>query len=167
MGDWQQLPNLTTEMLVQSKRIKHLLSGDLNKRLVTNPEFNGREKEYLRAQIARIVHSNTICPDGLYDKEEEGGGIVPRDDESREIKSTNDLSTLENWVWIRPAFLNSGNLKANEVDENEDEENANPNKEVRETTVERLLKVETDKDNWKITLQGLSDLHKIDGKDVS
>jgi len=65
MGDWQQLPNLTTEMLVQSKRIKHLLSGDLNKRLVTNPEFNGREKEYLRAQIARIVHSNTICPDGL------------------------------------------------------------------------------------------------------
>jgi len=42
-----------------------MLTGDLNRRLVTNPAFNGREKEYLRAQIARIVHSTTLVPDGL------------------------------------------------------------------------------------------------------
>lgn len=39
------LPPLTPELLVQAQKIKRLLSGDLNKRLVTNPEFSGREKE--------------------------------------------------------------------------------------------------------------------------
>jgi len=44
-GDWLCLPPLTPELLVQAQKIKHLLTGNLNKRLVTNPEFNGREKE--------------------------------------------------------------------------------------------------------------------------
>jgi len=66
--------------------------------------------------------------------------------------------------------LPSGLLKAKEVEEGEDEE-ANANKEKAEQTVERLLKLdnerEKDKDAWKSLIQGLTDIHKIDGKDVS
>lgn len=142
-----------------------MLTGDLNRRLVTNPEFNGREKEYLRAQLSRIVHSTTICPDGLYEKDEEGLGIIPKDEENKEIKSTFDLNSSESWVWLRPSFLPSGNLKAKEVEGDEDEDDKN--KENREQTVERLLKLDADKDNWKYNIQGLQDVHKIDGKDMN
>jgi len=89
---------LTSELLVQSQKIKHILTGNLTKRLVTNPEFNGRQKEYLRAQIARIVHSTTICPDGLWDKNEDGDGIIPKEDDAKEIKSCNELGNLESWI---------------------------------------------------------------------
>lgn len=119
----------------------------------------------MRAQIARIVHSTTLVPDGLYEKEEDGSGIILKDDENREIKSTFDLNTIESWSWLRPCILPSGNLKAKEV-ENEDDEDEK-NKENREQTVERLLKLDTDKENWKLSIQGLQDVHKIDGKDVN
>jgi len=117
----------------------------------------------LRAQISRIVHSTTLLPDGLYDKDEEGGGVVLR--EEPDLKGTNDLLVHENWVFSRPGFLPSGNLKAKEVEGEEEDENVN--KEAREQTMERLLKLETDKDHWKVSIQGLSDIHKLDGKDVS
>lgn len=164
-GEWQRLPDIQPHHVTQSTRIKHLLTGNLNTRLVTNPVFDGREKEFLRAQIARIVHATTVCPEGLFEKDEEGGGIVPKDEETREIKSTQELNSLEQWCWLRPCFLPSGLLKAKEVEENEEEEEKK--NENRETTVERLLKLETDKENWKISLNGFTDVHKIEGKDVS
>lgn len=90
---------------------------------------------------------------------------MPKDEENKEVKGTNDLNSHESWVWLRPAFLPSGLLKAKEVEGDEDDENAN--KEAREQTVERLLKIEADKDSWKLVIQGLSDIHKIEGRDVS
>jgi hypothetical protein len=162
-GDWYKLPNLDLNLLLQSQRIKRIISGDLNARLVTNPEFDGREKEFLRAQIARIVHSTTLIPEGLYDKDDEGTGIVLK--EEPDVKATGDLNSHENWVYARPGILPSGHLKAKEVEGDDDDDNAN--KEAREQTMERLLKLETDKDSWKIALQGLPDIHKLDGKDVS
>lgn len=167
-NEWTRLPDIQPHHVTQAKNIKHLLSGDMNKRLVTNPEFDGREKEFLRAQIARIVHSTTVCPEGLFDKDDENttGGIVAKEDEAKEIKSNAELNSLEQWVWLRPCFLPSGNLKAKEIEENEDEDGKEKKDEVRETTVERLLKLENDKDSWKVELKGLQDIHKIEGKDV-
>lgn len=90
-------------------------------------------------------------------------GIQLKDDENKEYKSTFDLNSIESWSWLRPCVLQSGNLKAKEVENEEDEDEKN--KENREQTVERLLKLDTDKDNWKLSIQGLQDVHKIDGKD--
>lgn len=115
--------------------------------------------------LARIVHSTTVCPDGLFDKDEEGTGIAPKEDEAKELKSTADLNLHESWVWLRPGFLPSGNLKAKEVEGEEEEDPAKA--ELREQTIERLLKLENDKENWKLTIQGLSDNHKLDGRDVN
>jgi len=90
---------------------------------------------------------------------------VPKDEETKEIKSTNDLNSLEQWVWLRPGFLPSGNLKAKEVEGDDEEEQAK--NENREQNVERLLKLENDRPNWKIGVSGLNDTHKLEGKDVS
>jgi len=42
------------------------MTGCLNSPLNTNPPFPGKERHYLRAQIARISHNVTIAPAGLY-----------------------------------------------------------------------------------------------------
>mmetsp|Transcript_601 Transcript_601/g.1213 ORF Transcript_601/g.1213 Transcript_601/m.1213 type:complete len:91 (+) Transcript_601:803-1075(+) len=90
---------------------------------------------------------------------------MPKDEESKEVKGTTDLNSHESWVWVRPGILPSGLLKAKEVEENEEEEDKN--KETREQTMERLQKLENDKDNWKLSIQGFNDSHKLEGRDVS
>ena len=54
-----------------SRKIKVLLTGDLERDIYTNPFFFGKEKNYLRAQIARIYFSTSIVPAGLWKLDEE------------------------------------------------------------------------------------------------
>jgi len=164
LNDWIRLPDTSNEIVVKSRYIKHLVLGDLNHNINSNPKFDGNEKDYIRAQIARISYSTTIYPDGIYEKEEENQGVQLKEEENREIKSTQELNNTESWVWLRPCLLNSGNLKAIETENEEDEENQG--KEAKESTVERLMKLENDKDFWKLSLQGLQDVHKLDNKDI-
>ena len=52
-----------------------MFTGDLERDIITNPFFFGKEKIYLRAQIARISHGTTVVPRGLFaleEAEEEG-----------------------------------------------------------------------------------------------
>lgn len=58
--------------------VKVLFTGDLERRIFTNPFFDGCEKHYLRAQIARISHSTSLIPKGLMRPVE--------DSETREIE---------------------------------------------------------------------------------
>jgi hypothetical protein len=53
-------------------------TGELNRQIFTNPHFFGQEKHYLRAQIARIMHSTTLVPKGIY-KVQEAEGETPRE----------------------------------------------------------------------------------------
>jgi hypothetical protein len=81
--------------------------------------------------------------------------------EEKEIKSTSDLASLENWVWARPGILPSGLLKAAEVEEADGDEAENAANVVREKTMDRLVPLTVcDNGNWKISLEGLTDNHK-------
>lgn len=68
---WVKLPDLTPADIKAAREIKVLLTGDLERPIFTNPFFFGKEKHYLRAQIARISHSTTLIPKGLYKVNEE------------------------------------------------------------------------------------------------
>jgi radial spoke head protein 4A len=46
------------------------MTGNLNAGLNTNPPFPGKERHFLRAQIARISHSCTLVPVGMYGEAE-------------------------------------------------------------------------------------------------
>jgi len=129
---------------------------------VTNPEFDGPEEAFLRAQLARIAHATTLMPAGLCQvKEDDPFSIDERDAETKETKSTGDLFSLENWVWARPGILPSGLLKAAEVEEAEGDDAENANAVEREKTMDRLIPLTVcDQGNWKISLEGLTDSHK-------
>lgn len=65
-GKWTKLPDLSPKDIKASRDIKVLFTGDLERTIHTNPYFFGLEKNYLRAQIARISHSTNLVPSGLF-----------------------------------------------------------------------------------------------------
>jgi radial spoke head protein 4A len=66
VDEWVELPDLKPKDLSDSRKIKMLFTGDLERDIITNPFFKAKEKNYLRAQIARISHATTLTPKGLY-----------------------------------------------------------------------------------------------------
>ena len=53
---WEKLPDLSTVHIGVARKIKVLFSGNLERDIICNPFFFGKEKHLLRAQIARISH---------------------------------------------------------------------------------------------------------------
>lgn len=46
---WKKLPDVSPAEIDMSRKIKVLLTGDLERDIITNPFFFGKEKNYLRA----------------------------------------------------------------------------------------------------------------------
>ncbi|XP_061170080.1 radial spoke head protein 6 homolog A-like [Saccostrea echinata] len=71
---WTRLPHINPAQIVIARKIRHFFTGDLNEHIVSHPPFPGLEKNYLRAQIARISAATTVSPIGYFrfdDNEEE------------------------------------------------------------------------------------------------
>lgn len=49
VDEWVQLPDLSPKDLADSRKVKVLFSGNLEREIITNPFFKGKEKNYLRA----------------------------------------------------------------------------------------------------------------------
>lgn len=135
--EWTKLPDLTPTQIKASRCVKVLFSGDLERKIFTNPHFEGQEKHYLRAQIARISHSTTLIPKGLMRPVE--------DSETREIEentpeegeivmpSTNQMKNLEMWTHLNKNILLNGttSLKTPEAPEGEEWDEDKTNEEMK------------------------------------
>jgi len=49
LGKWTRLPDLLPSDITAAREIKVLFTGDLERKIYTNPFFFGQEKHYLRA----------------------------------------------------------------------------------------------------------------------
>lgn len=56
-GPWHELPFVTPEQVRNSRLIKKILTGDLNRPVISSPPFGAVEKYLLKAQIVRITHN--------------------------------------------------------------------------------------------------------------
>ena len=91
-GKWTLLPDIKPDQIVASRSIRHLFTGDLNAPVLAPPgRFEGTEKELLRCFIARVVHSCTLAPKGLYNPEEEP-------EEEEELESNAPIVMEEEWT---------------------------------------------------------------------
>ena len=61
------------QFITTARKFKKVLSGDLESKVYSYPFFEGKEKDLLRAQIARISHSTYIVPSGIYQIAENDG----------------------------------------------------------------------------------------------
>lgn len=71
MEDWIQLPDVTPAQIQAARMIKHICTGNLNASIESNPPFPGKERHFLRAQIARITHGTVLIPKGLLEIDDE------------------------------------------------------------------------------------------------
>lgn len=95
LNDWIQLPECKPEYIAFARLIKHVMTGDLNATIDTNPPFPGKERHFLRAQLARIFAATQIAPKGLHEIEEETGQIKFAEDFT--LPSTEELKSIEAW----------------------------------------------------------------------
>lgn len=109
-GEWTALPDLTPEDIRAARNTKASFTGDLERKIITNPFFFKQEKHYLRAQIARISHSTRLAPGKRFRFQEEStedieentpeeGDIVPQ--------TTQEMSNKASWVHYARSILNN------------------------------------------------------------
>lgn len=110
LEDWVQLPDSNPVHIQAAQYFKHILTGNLNASVNTNPPFPGRESHLLRAQIARIAHTCTIVPNGMYTEsdDEENKQLVITEDYS--VPGIGELGTNENWSHFFPILLQAGRV---------------------------------------------------------
>lgn len=68
----------------------------MNGTIDSNPPFPGKERHFLRAQIARITHATVIIPKGLFEYDEEA--FVEKFAEEFAVPATEELKSLEVWA---------------------------------------------------------------------
>jgi len=128
-GKWEKLPHTRAKHIIAARKIKKIMTGDLNAKVITHPHFPGpaekepfsTEKELLRAQIAQITADTVLCIKGFMVLDEEGN----LDQEAMEKFVTppvSDLAKLDGWTHERDHILKSGRTKHDEIPEDAEEE---------------------------------------------
>jgi len=101
LHDWVQLPDCQPEWILAARKIKTMLTGNLNSSVCSNPAFPGQERHFLRAQLARIFCATTLHPKGMFNmepmNEDEGAPEIMKVVEDFPMPSTEDLKTTEVW----------------------------------------------------------------------
>lgn len=108
LEDWIQLPDVKPAHIKVAKQIKHILTGNLNAPIDSNPPFPGKERHFLRAQIARITHATVIIPKGMYEFDEEAG--AEKFAEEFAVPATEELKSLEVWAHRHQNVLGAGRI---------------------------------------------------------
>ena len=96
---WVALPHVTMAQIVTARKIRRLLTGDLEAGVPSFPPFPGVEKNLLRAMIAQITADCAIAPNGTFEADEDGANIVPASNEDGplEPKTCEELLEAGNW----------------------------------------------------------------------
>lgn len=106
LHDWIQLPESRPDHIAFSRLIKHVMTGDLNASINSNPPFPGQERHFLRSQLARIFAATQISPKGLYEMDEETNQM--KFTEEFALPPTEELKSTEAWGNTQANILNVG-----------------------------------------------------------
>jgi radial spoke head protein 4A len=116
LESWYELPEITHEQLVISRRFKYMLTGDLIRKVKSFVSFPGKEMHLLKCQIVRILHSSCIVPKGYYKMSEnfkdQLEGKVTEIDEEFKSPSFDEMKAPEgeNWVHEHAYIYPSGKV---------------------------------------------------------
>jgi radial spoke head protein 4A len=108
LEDWVQLPDATPAHIKAARQIKHVCTGNLNASIDSNPPFPGKERHFLRAQIARITHATSIIPKGLMEIDAETGKEKYVDEFN--VPGTEELKSMEQWSHQYLQILQAGRI---------------------------------------------------------
>lgn len=137
--EWVELPAVKPAAIVAARAIKKHLTGSLSAPVLVHPPFPGNEADYLRAQIARILHSTYVAPAGMFsfdeDVEEEPRPIVPT--EEWEAPEQEEMAEASAWVHHYSTILKVG--RVSKPPKEEEEEGEEGEEEEEEPEEDHLL----------------------------
>ncbi len=111
VGEWVELPDATPGTIRVARQLKHVFTGRPNADVISNPFFPGKEKELLRAQIARISQAASIEQRGLHKRQEENDKeIIDVPEEEKKHPTFQQLVSLDSWCHLAPNILKVRNL---------------------------------------------------------
>jgi radial spoke head protein 4A len=65
-SNWRELPTISPQLLKISRKIRYTFSGNLDKKVFTNPFFPGTEAHLLKCQLVRIGFTCNLVPRTMY-----------------------------------------------------------------------------------------------------
>mmetsp|Transcript_43284 Transcript_43284/g.112480 ORF Transcript_43284/g.112480 Transcript_43284/m.112480 type:complete len:403 (+) Transcript_43284:666-1874(+) len=145
-GPWVQLPDVSHDMIIAARKMKKFFTGDLNTPVIVNPPFpttvkraagdkrvhRAAESDLLRAQLARIAHTTTLCRQKYFklageeeeesEEKEEGASEVVIEDVN-EVLPPVDANQVE-FMHMHSDILKQGGCKFVGAPEEGEEEEA-------------------------------------------
>ena len=117
VNEWIKLPNVTMDQIVKARLFKRFFTGDLEAYIPSYPLFPGVEKNFLRAQIGRIVGETSISPEGFFELDNEEEPPVVREAEAEALldvfaKSSLEFKDPESWKHHEVALNVIGRVNA-------------------------------------------------------
>jgi radial spoke head protein 4A len=101
---WYELPDITPEQLVTSRKFKYYFTGNLNSKVKSFISFPGKEMHLLKCQIVRILHSSCIVPKGYLkiseNFKEQLEGKISEYDEEFKSPSFEEMKAPEGENWV-------------------------------------------------------------------
>ena len=110
---WVELPDVKPRQIIQSRIIKYIFTGNLNRKIYTNPTFDGEERHLLRCQLARIYHGSKLVPSiNHYIIEDQENKYKQFTLNTEKVKKfTNEhLTSLHYWIHYPPGILKCGRV---------------------------------------------------------
>jgi hypothetical protein len=117
-GEWTELPDVRPSYLRIARNISYLFTGNLNRKIITNPHFDGLEKDFLRCQISRISFNTTCVPSTNHWRiadPEVPFKPLEKNEEARPLK-INEVLNIKNWIHFSPGILKEGRISHFERD---------------------------------------------------
>jgi len=110
---WIQLPAARASHIVAARSIKRLMTGDLASPVDSAPLFPGKERHFLRAQIARISSTCTLAVKDMYSADEDKIALTP----GFEFPDAETIVAPDAWCHIGPfLYLNGKSTRPNVSD---------------------------------------------------
>ncbi|KAF4658774.1 Radial spoke head protein 4 A [Perkinsus olseni] len=125
---WEPLPHVLPDQIAAARLVKKILTGDLDAPVITWPPFSGRERELLRAQIARITHATRLVPGNYYAEDEESGEVAANPEYSGISSDCREVASVQDYWRHGVDYLINANGRTSwpEVAEPEDGEEESP-----------------------------------------
>eukprot|EP00306_Pavlova_sp_CCMP459_P009951 CAMPEP_0185183540 /NCGR_PEP_ID=MMETSP1140-20130426/2049_1 /TAXON_ID=298111 /ORGANISM="Pavlova sp., Strain CCMP459" /LENGTH=486 /DNA_ID=CAMNT_0027749561 /DNA_START=28 /DNA_END=1486 /DNA_ORIENTATION=+ len=122
--DWVELPAAKPDAIVAARSMNKYFTGNLDAKIVTHPPFPGTERDYLRAQIARILHDTYVAPGGMFSAEEDTEEVPPpiAPTEEWEAPEPEEMAEPSAWVHYYSTILKMGRVSKPPKEEEEEEE---------------------------------------------
>ncbi|XP_011878263.1 PREDICTED: radial spoke head protein 6 homolog A [Vollenhovia emeryi] len=108
LDEWIELPTVTPQQIVIARQIVRYCTGNLETPIHSFPPFPGTEKNYLRAQIARISATTHVSPIGFFTfrGEDEDEEIEEERKEKEELLENTNYDPLPIKDLVDPSMSN-------------------------------------------------------------